>query len=292
MTARVSAWNEPKFVDGVIHVLQTEGYLTQGLTSPPTSQIGQTVTWKLAGKGEATQMAPGIEERPALNADRLTVTATMQDWEANEWVNGIDLKKMTEPEIQVAQKTVGMALGRRRDKLLIAALDAATPGGTIGTGAAAIDPTQMIDAQAQILGQGIAGTPELICLLPYRLLGQMMLYREFASSEWVGSDLPLMKRIGARSWNGIHYVPLPDDYFAVPAANQAYGYVYMKEAVGFATPTDWKGQIRELTRVDYVPTKKANFIASTMSACAVVLQTPGLRRLHFSTNAAITRPTP
>ncbi|MCA0425416.1 MAG: hypothetical protein LCH61_19245, partial [Proteobacteria bacterium] len=99
------------------------------------------------------------------------------------------------------------------------------------------------------------------------------------------------KRLGAKSWNGVHLVPFPDSYFAVPAANQAYGYMWLKNAVGFATPTDAMGRIRDATRTDYVPEKKAHYVASTMSACGKVLLPEGVRRLHVATNAAITRPT-
>ncbi|MCA0425327.1 MAG: hypothetical protein LCH61_18755, partial [Proteobacteria bacterium] len=184
MTARASNWSQPKFVDGVIHVLQTEGYLTKGLTAPATKMDGATVTWRLAGKGEATEMSPAIENRPTLNADRTTVTATMKDYEANEWINVTDLHKMSVAEIQVAEKTVGSALGRRYDKVLFEALDAATPGGTIGNGTAALSTVDLIEGQAQLLAQGIAGTPEVYVGLPYRLLAQLLLYKEIASADW------------------------------------------------------------------------------------------------------------
>ena len=293
MTARASNWSQPKFIDGAIHVLQAEGYLTKGMTTPATNQNGATVTWRLAGKGEATEMSPAIEERPTLNADRTTVTATMKDYEANEWINVMDLQKMSEAEIQVAQKTVGYALGRRYDKTLFEALDAANLTATqIGNGTAAISILDAMNGQASLLAQGISGVPKIWVALPYGLMAQLMLFREFANSDYIGDDLPLRKQLGAKSWLGMNFVPFPDSYFNVPAANQIDGYMWLQPSVGFATPTDAEGKIREATRVDYVPTKKAHYVASTMSACSTVLMTEGVRRLRFATNVALSRPNP
>ena len=77
MTSRATAWFETKYVDGAIHVLQTEGYLTRGLFAAATGRNGNTVTWKIAGKGSATVMSQAVEDRPTLNAARTVVTATM-----------------------------------------------------------------------------------------------------------------------------------------------------------------------------------------------------------------------
>jgi hypothetical protein len=287
MTSRASAWFEQKYITGAIHVLQTAGYLTQGLTKAATSQKGNVVTWKVAGKGEATEMSTNVENRPVMNADRTAVSATMKDWEANEWILTTDVEKMTEGEQQVAQQTAGMAMGRRFDKILFDALDAEAGNiTTIGTGAAAITISDLLEAQANIQGQGLPDGFLLNVAVPARFVAHLMLQRGFASSDYV-QDSPLMKMIGARQYLGMKVMPMPDEYFAVPAAGQADGYMWATSTVGFATNTDERGKIAAATRIDYVPEKKAYFAANTMSAVGKVILPSGVRRLRFATNVAL-----
>jgi len=119
---------------------------------------------------------------------------------------------------------------------------------------------------------------------------QLELYREFSSSEWVGAEYPLLKQIGARRWRGITFMPLPnpstDPLFAVPAANQVDGYMWVKDYVGFVPNYEMD------TRIDYVPTKKAWLAANTMGGAHKVLLPEGVKRLRFASNVALTRPTP
>lgn len=288
MTSRASAWFEQKYIAGAIHVLQTSGYLTQGLASPATSQKGNVVNWKIAGKGEATEMSTGVEDRPTMNANRTTVAATMKDYEANEWILTTDIEKMTEGEQQVAQQSCGMAMGRQFDKILFQALDAEAGAiTTVGDGSAALNITDLLLAQSQIQGQGLPDGFMLNVAVPAKFMAHLMMLRGFASSDYV-QDSPLLKMIGARQYLGMKVMPMPDEYFAVPSANQADGYMWATSCVGFATNTDERGKIAAATRIDYVPTKKAYFAANTMSAASKVILPEGIRRLRFATNAALT----
>jgi Phage capsid protein len=288
MTARAPAWFETKYVNGAMHVLQTDGYVTKGMTAPATGQKGNEVTWKIAGKGEATIMSEAIEQRPTLNADRTTVKATMVPYEANEWILTTDLERMSEAEQQIAQQTCGYALGRMFDNILFDSLDAELANiATIGTGAAAIGLDALFEAQAQIMAQGVMGDLTLNVAIPFRWFAQLMLTKGFANSDYV-TDNPLLRKLGARNYLGLKVCPMPDEYFNVPAANQMDGYMWATSCVGFTTPTDDKGMIAPATRIDYVPEKKGYFVANTMMAAAKTLLPTGIRRLRFSTNAALT----
>jgi hypothetical protein len=287
MSARAAAWFEQKYINGAIHVLQTDGYLTKGMTRMATSQKGNQVNWKVAGSGEATQMSEAIENRTTLNADRTTVTATMVPYEANEYILTTDLERMAEAEQQVAQQTCGYAIGRAFDRILFAELDsqaAAIP--TVGSGTTNLDLINLLDGQQQIMGQGVIGDHKLCVAVPHRAMASLMLLRGFSSADYV-QDSPLLRKIGARNYLGMMVVPMPDSYFAVPAANQFDGYMWAQDAIGFATATDAEGKIQMATRIDYVPEKKAFFAANTMmAACRTILPT-AVRRLRFSSNVAL-----
>lgn len=288
MTSRASAWFEQKYITGAIHVLQHDGYALQGTTTSHTGIKGNEVTWKLAGDGEATEMSDAIEDRPTLNAARDTVKATLKDYEANEWIKTTDIEKMSENEQQVAQKTCGMAMGRKFDSIILRSMDEAGADiDTVGNGSANMGLLDIIDANTQIGDEGGAGDMQFTVALTFRSMGALLLRKGWTSAEYV-TDTPLLKKIGARRWLNILFIPLPKKMFAVPSANQYDGYMWAKECVGFTTPTDERGKIAAATRIDYVPTKKAYFAANTMSAAGKVLLPKGVKRLRFSTNAALT----
>lgn len=288
MTSRASNWFEQKYVAGAIHVLQAQGYALQGTTTAATSMKGNEVTWKIAGDGEATEMSDAIEDRPTLNAGRDTVKATLRDWEANEWIKSTDIEKMSENEQQVAQKTCGMALGRKFDRIILGAMDDEGANiDTIGAGNANVDLPDIIDANTQIGDEGDSMEMQFVVCLPVKQMGALLLRKGWSSAEYV-TDTPLLKKIGARRWLNMLFLPLPKKMFAVPAANQADGYMWATDCVGFASPTDERGKIALATRIDYVPTKKAYFAANTMSAVAKVLLPKGVKRLRVATNVALT----
>lgn len=281
MTARASAWFERKYIDGAIHTLQAEGYATQGLWYPATSIKGNEVVWKIAGSGEATRQSDAVERRPTLNTDRTTVMATMEKWEANEDIDVTDLEQMSEAEVQVAQQSCAMAIGRRFDQIPIRAMDAAAGAITnVGNGTALITPSDLLEAQTQIMAQGVPAGFELNVIVPTRAIASLMLFRGFSSADYV-QDSPLLKRLGARQYLGMKIIPLPDSYFNVPAANQLDGYMFMKQAIGFATPTDATGKIAAATRIDYVPREKVYVASNTFMACSAVILPAGIRRLRF-----------
>jgi hypothetical protein len=287
MTARAPNWFEQKYVSGVVHRLQSQGFLMKPLINSSGTMNGNQVTWKIAGTGVATERKVGIENRPVMNADRTTVVGTMRDYEANDWINHTDLDKMSENEQQVAQKTGAMALGRLFDQIIIREMDNAAGSITnVGAGGTAISIVDILTAKAQIEDIGV-GAYEYACILPPLLLSQLELFREFSSSDYVGDEYPLLKGIGARRFRGITFVPMPSAYFTVPSANNIDGYLFNVDCLGFAATYD---SLR--SRVDYVPEKKAYFAANDMSACPAVLLPEGIRRLRFATNVALSRPTP
>lgn len=286
MATQTPAWFETKYKSTVIHRLQTEGYLLKGCYEGGTEIKGSIVTWKRAGTGEATEMSGAIEIRPTLNAGRDTVTATMRDWEANEYIRNRDLDKMSQKEQDVAFQTCTMAIGRRFDRIIIDALDAAAGAiTTIGNGGAGISLLDTVTAQSDIMDTGLSGAAEIYCFLPSRLFQQLLLFREFASSDYQGDDYILRKKWGARTFQGVTYMSGPSAYFANPSANQREGYMWVKQAVGF------ESNYALNSRIDYVPELKAHLVANDIGACSAVLLPEGIRRLRFDNGAALARNT-
>lgn len=285
MPAQTPAWFEPKFKRGVTHRLQSQGFLLRSTTTEGSTADGSTVTWRRAAAGTASLLQSGRSKSPVMNAGRDTITATFMDIEANEFIKKADLNKMSENEQQEAQKSIAMACGRKFDDVILRALDADTNVTTIGTGAAAISPLDIMNAQGQIFDVG-AGSYDYYCALPTIFMQQLELYREVSSCDFVGAEYPLLKSIGARKWRNVTLIPIPTTFFNVPAANQADAFMWVKEAVGF----EWNQQLS--IRADWIPDEKGWFVAGDMAAAVATVLPEGIKRLRYATNVALSRPNP
>lgn len=285
MSSRAPAWFEQKYVAGAIHKLQSKGWLLKEAVNSTGEIKGNQVSWKIAGAGVATEMADGISDVPVMNADRSLITATMKDYEANDWIKTTDIEKMSENEQQVSQQTAAMAMGRKFDSVLLGTLDADASIQTIGDGTAAISILDVMTAQNAIADVGV-GSYDYFCTLPTALMSQLEVYREFSNSQYVGDEFPLLKQVGARRWRGVTFIPVPSAYLNVPAANKIDAYLWVKDFVGLVPNYAMQ------SRIDYVATKKAYLAANTMGMASASLMPEGVKRLRFASNVALTRPTP
>lgn len=286
MPAQSPAWFEPKFKKGAIHRLQSQGFLLKSAVEEASDTNGSTVTWRRVGTGVASELQPGMSQSPIMNAGRDTVSATFKDYEANDFIKKADLNKMSENEQQIAQQTAAMAMGRKFDQIVLATMDADTVNITnVGNGAAAIAPTDIMTAQGQIFDVG-AGTYEYFCALPTIFMQQLELYREFSSADYVGAEYPLLKQVGARKWRNVTLIPMPSSFFNVPAANQADGYMWVKQSFGF----EWNKSMS--CQIDWLALQKGWLVAMDMGCAAANILPEGIKRLRFATNVALSRPTP
>ena len=293
MSSRAPAWFEQKYIAGVTHRMQSQGWLLKPALTAPTEIKGNIAIWKRAASGEAQIASDAIEDASAMNLDRDTVQATMVDYEANDYIRKRDLEKMSENEQQVTQQSGAMALGRRFDRVIMGVMDTAAGAiATVGDGSVAIAPTDLLTAQQQIFDEG-SGSYQYWAVIPSMFMMQLELYREFSSSDFVSDAYPLLKQIGARRWRGINVIPLPahatntnKNFFNIPAGGQLDGYMWVDGTLGFASSNSLE------SRIDWVVEKKAWFATNDMSICGQVILPEGIKRLRFKSNAALSRPTP
>lgn len=284
MTARAPNWFEQKYIKGVTHILQDEGWHLRTAVNQTGEIKGSKVVWKIAGKGEATERKPGGGVVPVMNADRQTISADIRDYEANDFIETTDIEKMSENEQQVAQKSAAMAFGRLFDRIVVQEMDtlAVSSATTIGDGSKAIDIVDVLNALDDIEDIGVGGY-DYVCALPRKWMTQLELFPEFAHSDWVGDQYPLLRKAGARQYRGCLFIPMPSARFTAPAANQLDAYIWNKDVVGFVP----NYQMR--SRIDYVPMEKKYLAANDMGGAAKIILPEGVRRLRFASNVAVAR---
>jgi hypothetical protein len=289
MSVPVSAWFQNAYIRGATHVLQSKGWMLKGTFREPDRILGKTAYWRVAGAGVAVPLSDSIEQLTPMNLDRSTVNGVLTDWQAADWIKHPDINSMSENEQEVTQKSAAMALGRKFDRLVIEALDADTNIPTIGNGSAAISIIDVITAAGQIMGSGWVDELELFCPLPQVMWNQLLLYREFSSSDYVGPEYPLSKMTLTKKFGFVTYFLVPDSTLTVPATNQMDAYMWAKSAIGFSTNYDMQSRITwENLYTAYLANNWMSGVAKPILGGA----TGAIRRLRFATNVALSRPTP
>ena len=250
MAQEAPTWYVQAYIDRAIAVFQAKGHRLRGMFTEPSRINANVVNWMIAGKGEAVPLVRG-GFGAAMNASRSSVSATMADWQAADWVWQTDITKMTANENEAVQQTCGFALGRRADLIPIGVMnaasltiisDGATSGGT-GTGFTlpmALSGIQQLQYQDVEVDDG-----EVFCGLPSLAWNQFMSYRQVNDADWVGYDGqpyktgPMFKR-----WNGVYWFRMTDRYAQAPGpAWQQDFFMWSKRAVGFAMNYDIKSVV-------------------------------------------------
>lgn len=243
MSLEAPNWYVNQYVDKAVHVYQAKGNLLRGTVSPPVKVDAKQVTWMIAGKGEAVPLQRG-GFGPAMNAARTNVTATMADYQANDWVYETDLEKMTVDEQAVVSQTCGMAMGRKSDLLVMNELNtvpATLVDATGGNSAAhATSPFTLVMALAGMTALENADVSVedggVYCGLPPLAWQQFTSYRQVNDADWVGYDgLPYKTGMKFKDWNGVKWFRIPLSYCPVFATSVIDFFMWHKSAVGFGT---------------------------------------------------------
>jgi hypothetical protein len=117
------------FDDMVKHAPQGEGLL-QPHVRVKTGVVGDAYKFPKMGKGMATARIPQTDVVP-MNINHSRVSASLTDWNAPEYTDVFDQATNNVQEQRELAYTIGAALGRRKDQLILDALDAASTSLTV-----------------------------------------------------------------------------------------------------------------------------------------------------------------
>jgi hypothetical protein len=289
MAQEAPNWYVQAYIDRAVEVFQASGHKLKGMYTEPARIQANIVNWMIAGKGEAVPLQRG-GFGAAMNAARSTFSATMQDWQASDWVWQVDITKMTANEMEVVQSTCGKALGRRSDLIAINAMNAAAP--TIisdqavsnGTGTGFTLPMALAGLQTLQAHDVDTEDGQVYCGLPSLAWNQFMSYRQVNDADWVGYDgLPYKTGSKFKDWNGCKWFRMPDSY--APNPGQTYQqdfFMWHKSALGFATNYEVKSV------VTWENIFSGWYHNNIFAATAQVLLVPGLIRFRINPLTAIT----
>ena len=289
MAQEAPNWYVQAYIDRAVEVFQASGHKLKGMYTEPARIQANVVNWMIAGKGEAVPLQRG-GFGAAMNAARSTVSATMTDWQASDWVWQVDITKMTANEMEVVQSTCGKALGRRSDLIAINALNASAltilSDGATSTGTGTGFTLPMALAGIQTLQSHDVDTEDgmTYCGLPSLAWNQWMSYRQVNDADWVGYDgLPYKNGMKFKEWNGVKWFRMPDSYAPSPGpAWQQDFFMWHKSALGFATNYEVKSV------VTWENIFSGWYHNNIFAATALTLLTPGAIRFRINPATAIT----
>lgn len=277
----IPTWSEVKYSQDVVKALQSKGYKLAGTSRPPISFTGKTYTWRTSGLLVATEFKRG-QEAKAQNQTRANITADMKTWQVFEEIHRIDLNEMSINEYDQVVEDGGMAIGRKYDEIIMAEVNAGAPAITTPLTSTTNGMTMAlalgIVAQAQRQFKNWDG--EVYCPLPAQAWNQMMGYKQFSEAGYV-EGMPLTKMTDSRFWNGVKWMLMPDELFPVVSGANIDGFLWHKNALGFATNDELK------TTTQWDNRKSVTTVNMTKPGVAKTILPDGMVRFRINNDAAI-----
>ncbi len=276
--------------DGYNAVLQSRGALLLG-TARRGDVDGKTVKFPIINKHTGVRKLTGALKPVIMSAGSLnTVQVDIDDYETEPyWIFTPDLAKIGANLKQAEIENLAMSVARSRDKLQLQAIADFTADSTTDHGGAAVIPNTQLwtTAKAKIAGTGAAITGQIYAGIPALWMEQLKGDPTFAKSTWVGdADLPLTKMSADfRTWNGINFMVLPDEYFVSPdGGTSLYAYIWHRDCIG--VENNWG----DLNTFEQVATMEGNpwMLKVGYGAAALGILRDGVRRIRCANITDVT----
>jgi len=277
-------WFVTQYNSRAFHIFQAKGFRLAPTVTPAGRIEGEKAVFWKAGSGTARKKIRGQRAVP-MNAERKKVEATLQTWEAFDTVDEYNLDRMSVNEREIVAETGAMALGRAVDQQIMDRFntDAATSGSLFVDDGS--NPFTLVHAftMVQRLQKSIKKWDgNVYCPLPSLLWAQFRSYKQVASSDYVGTNIPYVSGTDTRFWEGVNWFLFPDEFFPIPSSNKFDIFMYHRDAAGWGNHTElrsiWDWDNYESWWTVNMQSKGAD----------VTLQAEGIVRGRFASNSAIT----
>lgn len=254
---------EVKRAYGDVSVLQDKVYTSGRI-------VGKRVAFRKKGKGMATQHVPGSDVT-AMNVDYNQVWCDLEDWEAYDYVDKFDMKKINFSEVTELAEVAADCLGLRIDQIIIdkmkAGYDAANM--EVGTTNTALTVATLIDACTKLNKSGVPSTERYFAHSAQQL-ADLLSTTQVTSADY--NSVKALVNGTLNSFLGLKFTLIADrDEGGLPtSANDVIGFIWHKRAMGFSKAQDLE------TSMEWVPEKRAYLVGGDFSAGAVVIDDKGI----------------
>lgn len=262
------------FDDMVKQAYQGEGKI-RPTVRVKTAIRGASHRFTVIGRGLATPRVTQTEVTP-MNVSYTNATAVIEDWNAPEYTDIFDQQKVNFDEQRLLATVIALAISRREDQLIIDALTAATPVGTVsvneGGASTNLNSAKYRKAKQLLDQQGVPAQDRWMLVHANNVFGLL------GDTTATSSDFNTIRALvdgEIRTWLGFSTLMFEDrDEGGLPiAATVRTGYAYhggMMGAVGHAVGIDFR------TEVNYIADKTSWLANGLFSAGSVTIDPNGL----------------
>lgn len=276
MSNTLSAAARTEFDSMVKQAFQGVGVLDKCVTVR-NNVVGDTYKFRKMGKGLANQKSTSDLVTP-MDVSHSLATATLSNWNAPEYTDIFDQAEVNFDEKMELASCIAGALGRRKDQLIIDAMDASTPDASdIAAGAANLTLAKIIQAKTDLLDQGCTG--QLYAAINAAGLDAMLGDTTITSTDYANVKALVQGDIDTFMGFKFKVIESRSEGGLTVASNIVDSWFFHKEAVGLAIGIDMK------TEVNYVPERTAWLSNGVMKAGSVVRDTGGLIKVQYDQTA-------
>ena len=280
MSVNLSPVAVTEFDSMVKHAYQNASLLRDAVTVR-NNVVGDTYKFRAMGKGTAAARGTTQTDVSPMNVAHSLVTATLTNFVAPEFTDIFDAAEVNFDEKQELAQTIAGALGRRLDQLVIDAMDAATPGATVGTGTTGLSPDDLVSAKIELVKAGV-GSGDLFCVLNGKGLSDLLGAEKTSSSDYANVKALVNGEID--TFAGFKVITMEDrsegGLTVDDTTAEVKAYAFAKDAVGLAIGVDNK------TTIDYIPEKVSFLCNGMLKAGAAIRDTAGLVEINYDNVAA------
>jgi hypothetical protein len=214
---------------------------------------------------------------PIMNAQSGSVTVTLEDWYAAEYIDKLDALKTNVDELNVAAQTGAYALGRKMDELLIAKMAGA--GSTVELGDAGLTKAKILAAFKALNAAEVPDDGQRFGVVGANQWNELLNIDEFKNSRFVGEAYPWLQGTESRTW--LNIVWILSNHLPLSGSTRTC-YLYHKSALGLA-----EGPGVFTSSIDWVPEKAAHLADNMMSAGAGLIDAEGVVAIDCNDDATI-----
>lgn len=194
---------------------QRLGSKLRGMVRTRSNVKGSSTVFHAVGAGTAARKSRHGKV-PVMNTDHRSVTCTLQDYYAGDWVDKLDEFKISFEERHVIADAGAYALGRKTDELIIHQLD--ENDSNAAHIARKASTTNLKDSDGltkakillalEMLGQtDVPDDGQRYAVIGWKQWSQLLEINEFKNADYVGTDELPWKGTQAKRWLGTMWIP-------------------------------------------------------------------------------------
>lgn len=255
---------EVKRAYGDVSVLQDKVYTKSRI-------VGKRVAFRKKGKGMATQHIPGADVT-AMNVDYTQVWCDLEDWEAYDYVDKFDMKKINFSEVTELAEVAADCLGLRIDQIIIDKMNAGYDSINMAVGSGSNDLTvdTLIDANALLDANSVPST-ERYFMHSAKQKAALLKTTPVTSTDY--NSVKALVNGEINTFLGMEFILIGDrdeGGLPKPSATSVRSFIWHKRAMGFSKVQDLE------TSMDWIPEKRAYLVGGDFSAGAAVIDDKGI----------------